>query len=1080
VIYPTDWLGWIGPFIWLVAILLLIRKFRAYQKTWDRNHKILFGGLILLVPVTSLFVGVRLPIWNPLPLPDVVLAPKGLAVMFLSAIPWILAAGLLGPAQGAILAGFSGLFLALLNTHSIYTPFEIASLAVMFSWMTGQRYRTLFYRGLRQPILSAILLSASYTIFFWIDAIFLARGDVAGKIDYAVSGLTAAVLAVGGPVLIAGIFLGIVKYAKPSNWGGQPPWKPGFAESSIEARFLRTSLPFLAVILVALLAGGWNIIGKATRDILEGRIESAVKISAEGVPNFLDVGQTVILRIADSLDFESFATNELKEVLGRENRIIPYFQQLFIFDSQGNPFGGYPNSDFFSVTTIPDELMGIDLALNGMLIQIYSLPPIDEGSNVQLSFVAAILDDDGVSEGVLVGRTDLQTNPFAQGILSSLDSLRDIGGIGFLLDENGTIIYHPDPKRLMQPYFTEGVDEGDGNAPDGTRQITYRESAVGRPWTVIMTLPAQEFQKMAIEIATPLLGMVLLFSLVIIILVQVVLKQVTSSLKVLAVETDRISSGDLEQALHLNGVDEIGQLSRSFEQMRVSLKARLDELNRLLFISQSVASSLDMENSVRPILESGLAIGASSARIVLADAVVPDTGSETEMPSRFGLGVSTHAYSELDDQILSLMENQDRIVLTNPGRTTLLHFRTGMMRPESLLAVALHHENQYYGTMWVGYNVPHAFSHEEVRFLTTLAGQAALAAANNHLFWSAEFGRQQLAAILASTPDAVIVTDHRDRLLLVNPAACQVLGVDINAQERKSIDRVIAQPKLVDFIRTSKEENQSAEIALPDGRYYQATASLIHVDGVPIGLVCVLRDITHFKELAALKSEFVATVSHDLRSPLTLVRGYATMLEMVGDLNTQQENYIRKIIVGVERMSHLIKNLLDLGRIEADMGLHLETLPVRDILEEVIEALMMTANQKRIKLHLEAAQFTDPLIEADHAMLQQAFQNLLDNAINYTPDGRNIWIRLKSRKESIVFEFQDEGIGISPVDKPRLFEKFYRSASRVAKNESGTGLGLAIVKSIAERHGGRVWFDSQLGKGSTFYLEIPLRHTTTG
>ena len=523
-------------------------------------------------------------------------------------------------------------------------------------------------------------------------------------------------------------------------------------------------------------------------------------------------------------------------------------------------------------------------------------------------------------------------------------------------------------------------------------------------------------------------------------------------------------------------IDEIGQLSRSFEQMRVSLKARLDELNRLLFVSQGVASSLDMEDSVRPILESGLAMGASSARIVLTDEVVPDTGSESEMPSRFGLGDFTHAYGELDDQILSLMENQDRIVLTNPGRTTLLHFRRGMIRPEALLAVALHHENQYYGTMWVGYDVSHTFSHEEVRFFTTLAGQAALAAANNHLFWSAEFGRQQLAAILASTPDAVIVTDHRDRLLLVNPAACQVLDVDINVQERKPIDSVIAQPKLVDYIRASKEENQSVEIAWSDGRYFLATASSIHVDGAPIGQVCVLRDITHFKELAALKSEFVATVSHDLRSPLTLVRGYATMLEMVGDLNKQQENYMRKIVVGVESMSRLINNLLDLGRIEADIGLHLETLPIRDMLEEVSEALIMKANQKRIKLHLEAAQLSEPLIEADHAMLQQAFHNLLDNAIKYTPDGRNIWIRSKTRKESIVFEFQDEGIGISPVDKPRLFEKFYRSASRAAKKESGTGLGLAIVKSIAERHGGRVWFDSQLGKGSTFYFEIPLRH----
>ena len=154
---------------------VLLHKLGVIKNHGTVSKNYLFGGLFLLVPVTSMFIGVRLPIWNPLPLPDVALAPKGLAVMFLSAIPWVLAAGLLGPAQGAILAGFSGFFLALLDTHSIYTPFEMATLAVVFSGMIGQRYRTVFFKGFEKPILSAILLCAIYPLLFGIDAIFLAR-----------------------------------------------------------------------------------------------------------------------------------------------------------------------------------------------------------------------------------------------------------------------------------------------------------------------------------------------------------------------------------------------------------------------------------------------------------------------------------------------------------------------------------------------------------------------------------------------------------------------------------------------------------------------------------------------------------------------------------------------------------------------------------------------------------------------------------------------------------------------------------------------------------------------------------------
>jgi two-component system phosphate regulon sensor histidine kinase PhoR len=312
----------------------------------------------------------------------------------------------------------------------------------------------------------------------------------------------------------------------------------------------------------------------------------------------------------------------------------------------------------------------------------------------------------------------------------------------------------------------------------------------------------------------------------------------------------------------------------------------------------------------------------------------------------------------------------------------------------------------------------------------------------------------------------------------VNPVAWQALGMGVDSPIGKHVNLVIKKPELVKLLQTSVEDVKSSEVSLPDGRVYLATASSIVAEGQKIGRVCVLRDITHFKELDALKSEFVSTVSHDLRSPLTLMRGYATMLEMVGDLNEQQSGYVRKIVVGVESMSRLINNLLDLGRIEADIGLQLEMLSVFDIVEEVTEALRLQATQKRIQLHVEVPETTIPLIEADRALLQQALYNLVENAIKYTSERKDVWVRINTKQDRMVLEVEDTGIGISPVDQPRLFERFYRSANREAKKERGTGLGLAIVKSIAERHNGRVWVESQLGKGSAFFFEIPLKQKT--
>ena len=262
---------------------------------------------------------------------------------------------------------------------------------------------------------------------------------------------------------------------------------------------------------------------------------------------------------------------------------------------------------------------------------------------------------------------------------------------------------------------------------------------------------------------------------------------------------------------------------------------------------------------------------------------------------------------------------------------------------------------------------------------------------------------------------------------------------------------------------------------VPGGDVYLATASPVVADGQLMGRVCILRDVTHFKELDIMKTEFVNTVSHDLRSPLTLMRGYATMLEMVGELNEQQKGYVNKMIVGVENMTRLVNNLLDLGRIDVGVGLRLETVLLQDIIEHVVTTLQMQATQKDIQLDLELPQDTSPLIQADQALLQQAIYNLVENALKYTPNGGQVAVRLKIQGDSMLFSVQDTGIGVSAVDQARLFEKFYRGTQREAREQKGSGLGLAIVKSIAEKHGGKVWLKSELGKGSTFFLQVPLQ-----
>jgi len=297
--------------------------------------------------------------------------------------------------------------------------------------------------------------------------------------------------------------------------------------------------------------------------------------------------------------------------------------------------------------------------------------------------------------------------------------------------------------------------------------------------------------------------------------------------------------------------------------------------------------------------------------------------------TRIGQGEDTAAFAYLDSQILEIARNRSPVMLSNPARMPLLDLDEDDPVPGAILIVALQHEQRYYGAIWLAYLEPHNFIDSEVRYIVTLAGQAALAATNSSLFGRAEIGRKRLAAILASTPDPILVLDHQDKLLLTNPVAAELLGLEHDLGIGESIEGITDQQGLIELLDGAPGGRTSKEVKLKDGRVFLATASPVISGEHQLGRVCVLRDISQLKEMDELKSDFVATVSHDLRSPLTLMRGYATMLEMVGEMNDQQQNYVHKIITGVESMSHLVQNLLDLGRIEAEVGLKLDMEPGR-------------------------------------------------------------------------------------------------------------------------------------------------------
>jgi PAS domain S-box-containing protein len=1067
--------GWVIWLLFLAFIVYAVYQWRAHQPPITLRFWGIFAGLFILTAVANLFAGIRLSSASALPIPGL---PFDLppAMMLFSDIPWMLAAGSLGPWGAAALGAFAGLLRGAWDTHSLFSMLDLAFLAGLFAVNLRQRYRTSFYSLIRQPLVSALLLIPVHLVVYIVGAFFSVPGLPAVRLDYAISNAGVAALAFSGEALFGGLIVQLLAAFFPAAWGRQLPLQPSPTEKSIEIRFLYGTGAFICMLLLTLLIGDWVVAGRAARDMLEKQLASAAQNTAQSVPFFLETGQNLASQLATDPRLLNASDPELSSILAQAMRASPYFDQFVVLDvASTNLVGGYPRESLASFQLYPEEEAGLPLAASGVWTQFYTIPPASEDSSAaRVSFMVGIVDANGQARRVLVGRTSLATNPLTQPIIQSLKNLEASQGSGMLIDDAGNILYHPNPGQVMDERYSGPSQPGfqSYTSSNGTREYVYYQSVEGRDWAVALAIPAWQAQQLALNIATPLSVMILILAIIALISLRVGLRVVTGSLQTLAAEANRIAQGKLDHPLAVEGVDEVGQLRRAFEQMRASLQARLDELNRLLLVSQGVASSLEMKDAIQPVLEAALDTGASAARVVLAPSILPKTS--VDAPSSFSLGPAAERYAHLDQQMLRQAQGQERIVLPNVTRTRTLDMDANLQHPASLMAVALRHENRYYGVMWAAYDQPRAFSDSDARFLTTLAGQAALAAANAHLFLNVEASRRQLEAILNSTPDPVLVIDPQNRLLLANPAAGRVVGVEMGRSEGPSVEMVIKQKPLLDLLRAAPSERQSAEIAFPGGRTYLATASSVMAEGRPVGRVCILRDVTHFKELDTMKSEFVATVSHDLRSPLTLMRGYATMLEMVGEINEQQQGYVRKIISGVENMSRLVNNLLDLGRIEIGVGLQLENVPVHDIIERVAGALQLQANQKNIALSVESAKDLPAAIEADQALLHQGVYNLVENAIKYTPNGGQVKVNVRMAQKDLLFEIRDNGIGISPTDMPRLFEKFYRGKQREARSQHGSGLGLAIVRSIAEKHGGKVWVESELGQGSSFFLQVPV------
>lgn len=343
--------------------------------------------------------------------------------------------------------------------------------------------------------------------------------------------------------------------------------------------------------------------------------------------------------------------------------------------------------------------------------------------------------------------------------------------------------------------------------------------------------------------------------------------------------------------------------------------------------------------------------------------------------------------------------------------------------------------------------------------------------------------RNEREAILAGMVEGVVAVDTDERVLTLNGAAADLLGVDRAAAIGRSIQQVVRNPDLQRIVTQALDGEGPVErvVRLRVGgaeRVLRAEAALLRGedDDHPAGAVVVLNDVTRLERLEAVRRDFVANVSHELKTPVTSIKGFAeTLLEGAADDPATRERFLRIIASQSERLMAIVSDLLALSRLEADEAAQtpLETGDLCEVVDGAVEICAIAAHAKGITLAVGCGDVAPALINAP--LLEQAVVNLIDNAIKYSPEGSTVTVELAETDDEVAILVRDQGPGIAREHIPRLFERFYRVDSARSRDLGGTGLGLAIVKHVAQVHGGHVSVASEVGRGSTFRLSLPGR-----
>ncbi len=1043
--------------ILLIFTAFLLKKTNALNFEFTQQRKLFFIILIIITPITSLFIGFEFEDLNILPIPFV---PIEINYIFLplSFLSLITAGIYLGPKYAVFLAFISGSLIGGYVSHNPFTIWLFVITTLLYTLLIRQNINIKFYNIFREPFVSYFVLILIYPFIEVIDSMFFVEGILSIRIEYYISHLGINWLVFILNFLFSALVAQIIKIFFPLIWVQPRYYKQPIRRRTLVSTINMIFIPVFVFSFSLLSIFSWYQSGNQIKNHQKELLKSQTERIDESLQVLFSTGRTLIEQYSKNKDllFDDFKKIEtdFKENINSSN----FFDSLTLIDHDTNIITQYPKTDSYKIALTTNQKNRINLAFNDVSIQIYPVTSVGNTTTSQILFIIPIIDTNDIPCRVLIASTTPDNNPYFAPILSSISIIENSGGNSIILTPQNELIFADDNLDINSLFLEDNIENGFSKLIkiNGVRQENYSIISNNTGWKIINFIPTHIAREVSVFSGNYISIFIGIFFIIIIILLNIFSYQLGIFINTL--NENQTQNNKISKELSFLPI-ELQNLNNNYLFLKKEFKELLEMKDFFINLRSYTDFQITNEKNLDSILDEVLRFGAESARIIIFHKKNRfDSNNVIRSKGRL-----TSNFDDFDMKLLTIFDKQQLQSLNNKNEINNV-FNQSKLIPEKILISKLFDENNEYGFIWSAYFHAHNFSEIELNFMKDISNiivdlinlKKDPLVKNDITFFEESF---------IEHPDIIFNLNSNGIVENSNKKAKEILSIKIN----NSIDEIpiIKNNKRFYFMfRGSPEKFDQYELEWQDKIYF-ISVKKIHFSEDEYSWLCIMQDITSNRSKELNTSNLLLAVNKDFQNSLKIISDNVEMLSQFQNINSSMYYHLEKIQNQSNYLDSQIKAMFDKTKIDSGIKIYKDFSNLNEIVSKVLHRLQPDITQKSIKV---IPNDLDKKIFVDKSFFGMVLFNIIENAIKNSKDKGSIEIKSNINQNNIEIYVIDHGNGIAPIDIENIFEPYYQINSN---GINGQGLGLYISKNIVQKHGGEIICESKLGAGSIFKIILP-------